>query len=241
MINFAHRGFKGQYPENTMLAFRKAIEAGADGIELDVHLTKDNELVIIHDEKLDRTSDGSGLVKDKTLAELKKLNLSKLYPDYQIQEIPTLAEYFDFAKDLDIISNIELKNSIIDYQGIEKEVCKLINDFGIKDKIIISSFNHDSLVRVKEIDKNISCGVLESSRLYKPWEYVKELGMEYYHPLNFVVDKKVVENFYKNNIGLNIWFAASFNDYGKYLDFNPQGLITDHPNKLRELLEQKPV
>ena len=178
MINFAHRGFKGQYPENTMLAFRKAIEAGADGIELDVHLTKDNELVIIHDEKLDRTSDGSGLVKDKTLAELKKLNLSKLYPDYQIQEIPTLAEYFDFAKDLDITSNIELKNSIIDYQGIEKEVCKLINDFGIKDKIIISSFNHDSLVRVKEIDKNISCGVLESSRLYKPWEYVKELGME---------------------------------------------------------------
>ena len=226
MINFAHRGFKGQYPENTMLAFRKAIEAGADGIELDVHLTKDNELVIIHDEKLDRTSDGRGLVKDKTLAELKKLNLSKLYPDFQIQEIPTLAEYFDFAKDVNITSNIELKNSIIDYQGIEKEVCRIMKDFGIGDQIIISSFNHDSLVRFKEIDKNIRCGVLESSRLYKPWEYVRQLGIEYYHPLNFTIDKEVIDNFAKNNIGLNIWFKASFNDYGKYLDYKPHGLIT---------------
>lgn len=65
MINFAHRGFKGKYPENTMLAFKKAIEAGADGIEFDVHLSKDGELVIIHDEFLDRTSDGEGLVSEK--------------------------------------------------------------------------------------------------------------------------------------------------------------------------------
>ena len=73
MLNIAHRGFKGAYPENTMLAYEKAIEVGADGIEFDVHLTKDSELVIIHDETLERTTDGKGLIKDKTLQELKKL------------------------------------------------------------------------------------------------------------------------------------------------------------------------
>ena len=80
MLNIAHRGFKGAYPENTMLAYEKAVETGADGIEFDVHLTKDGELVIIHDETLERTTDGKGLVKDKTLYELKKLNASKGYP-----------------------------------------------------------------------------------------------------------------------------------------------------------------
>lgn len=79
MINFAHRGYSGLYPENTMLAFKKAIEIGASGIELDVHLTKDKEIVIIHDELLDRTTNGTGLVMDHTLKELKTLNLSLIH------------------------------------------------------------------------------------------------------------------------------------------------------------------
>lgn len=115
MLNIAHRGFKGVYPENTMLAYEKAVETGADGIEFDVQLTKDGELVIIHDEDLERTTDGKGLVKDKTLHELKKLNASKGCPYCEVQTTPTLREYFDFAKDKDIITNIELKTSIITY------------------------------------------------------------------------------------------------------------------------------
>ncbi len=143
MINFAHRGFKGKYPENTMLAFNKAIEAGADGIEFDVHLSKDGEIVIIHDETLERTTDGSGLVGEKTLDQLKNLNASKAYPDYQVQRILTLSEYFDFAKDYDIITNIELKTSIIDYPGIEEKVYKVIKEYNLAEKVIISSFNHN--------------------------------------------------------------------------------------------------
>lgn len=87
MINFAHRGYKGKYPENTMLAFKKDIEAGASGIELDIHLTKDGQLVIIHDECLERTTNGSGLVCEKSLAELKKLSASKLYKGLERQRI----------------------------------------------------------------------------------------------------------------------------------------------------------
>ena len=232
MINFAHRGFKGKYPENTMLAFKKAIEAGADGIEFDVHLSKDGEIVIIHDETLERTTDGSGLVGEKTLAQLKKLNASKNYPDYQVQRILTLREYFDFAKDYDIITNIELKTSIIDYPGIEEKVYKVIKEYDLAKKIIISSFNHNSLVNFKKLDQNIKCGVLESSRLHEPRNYVKNLGMEYYHPLNFTVTKEVAEKCAQNNIGLNIWFGKAGYEYSQYLAMNPAGLITDFPDRV---------
>ena len=236
MLNFAHRGFKGKYPENTMLAFKKAVEIGADGIEFDVHLSKDGELVIIHDETLERTTDGGSLVCEKTLEDLKKLNASKLYPDFEIQRIPTLREYFEFAKDKEIITNIELKNSIIDYEGIEEKVYRLIEEFGLAEKIIISSFNHESLVRFKNIDPNIKCGVLESSRLYKPWEYVKNLGCEYYHPMNFVVDDELVKKCKDYNIGLNIWFGQSEFDYSLYVKDGVTSLITDYPDRVREII-----
>ena len=236
MINFAHRGFKGKYPENTMLAFKKAIEAGADGIEFDVHLSKDGEIVIIHDETLERTTDGSGLVGEKTLDQLKNLNASKNYPDCKVQRILTLKEYFDFAKDYDIITNIELKTSIIDYPGIEEKVYKVIKEYGVEEKIIISSFNHNSLVNFKKLNQNIKCGVLESSRLYEPRNYVKNLGMEYYHPLNFTVTKDVAEKCAQNNVGLNIWFGIPEYDYSEYLDLEITGLITDCPDVVDELL-----
>ncbi|WP_416334827.1 glycerophosphodiester phosphodiesterase [Anaerococcus sp. DFU013_CI05] len=237
MINFAHRGFKGKYPENTMLGFEKAIEAGADGIEFDVHLSKDGHLVIIHDETLDRTTDGNGLVCEKTLEQLQKLNASKLFPDFEVQKIPTLREYFEFAKDKDIITNIELKTSIIDYPGIEGKVYDLIKEYKLDEKIIISSFNHNALVKFKEIAPHIKCGVLESSRLHKPWEYVKNLGMEYYHPMNFVVNKEIAEKFAENNIGLNIWFGKADYDYSIYLPCKPSGLITDYPDIVKNFLD----
>lgn len=236
MKNIAHRGFKGKYPENTMLAFKKAIEAGADGIEMDVHLTKEGELVIIHDELVDRTTDGSGLVKDKTLEELRSLSASKLYPECENQQIPTLDEYLAWAADKDIITNIELKNSIIDYHGIEQKTYNLIKKYNLLDKIIISSFNHDSLVRMKEIDQNIECGVLESSVLHKPWDYIKNLGMEYYHPLNFSVTQEVIDKCRENGIELNIWFGKADYDYSEYLKYEPFGLITDYPDRVKDLL-----
>lgn len=116
---FAHRGFSGYYPENTMLAFQKvAEETVADGIELDIQLTKDGEIVIMHDEMLDRTTNGSGWLKDHTLEELKMLsvgvNVKGFFPR---QTIPTLREYFTWLKTTKLITNIELKTSYFEYEG----------------------------------------------------------------------------------------------------------------------------
>ena len=147
--NFAHRGFSGKYPENTMLAFQKAIEVEADGIELDVQLTKDGELVIIHDETIDRTTDGKGYVIDYTYEELSKFDASYIYRGkVEFNKIPTLKEYFELVKDLDFITNIELKTGINEYLGIEEKVYKLIKEYQLEEKVIISSFNHFSILRI---------------------------------------------------------------------------------------------
>ena len=124
--NFAHRGFSGKYPENTLLAFSKAIEEGVDGIENDVHLTKDGVLVVMHDELVDRTTNGKGYIKDKTYEELAQLDASYIFKEYGPQKVPTLREYLELVKDTDIITNIELKTGVFEYPGIEQKVLSLI-------------------------------------------------------------------------------------------------------------------
>ena len=123
---FAHRGYSGKYPENTMLAFREAEKTGADGIELDVQLSKDGELVIIHDETLDRTTTGKGYVKDYTLSELKAFNASVIKGDtFAPEAIPSFEEYCKWVKDTHLITNVELKTSIVYYPEIEEKLTEI--------------------------------------------------------------------------------------------------------------------
>ena len=109
---WAHRGASAYAPENTLEAFLLAAEQGADGVELDVQLTKDGEMVVVHDEEIDRVSDGSGFVKDYTLAELKNLNFNKTHLEYQNVKIPTLREVYEALKPTGMTINVELKTGI---------------------------------------------------------------------------------------------------------------------------------
>jgi len=106
---WAHRGASGYAPENTLPAFALAVEQGADGVELDIQLTKDGQIVVIHDETIDRVSNGSGWVKDYTLSQLKKFNFNKTFPEYGFVTIPTLEEVYDLLKDTGLTVNVELK------------------------------------------------------------------------------------------------------------------------------------
>ena len=110
---WAHRGASGYAPENTLEAFQLAIEQKADGVELDVQLSKDGVLVVIHDESLDRVSDGRGYVKDYTLQELKSFNFNKMHPEYGIVRIPTLEEVYALLKNTGLTINTELKNKLL--------------------------------------------------------------------------------------------------------------------------------
>ena len=119
---WAHRGASGYAPENTLDAFRKAVEMGADGIELDVQMTKDGELVVIHDETIDRVSNGKGWVKDYTYEELKKFNFNKTHQEYTKEEIPTLEQVYLLIKPTNLTINVEIKTGIVFYPGIEERV-----------------------------------------------------------------------------------------------------------------------
>lgn len=235
--NIAHRGFKGEYPENTLLSFKKAIEVGADGIEFDVHLTKDNEVVIIHDETLERTTDGKGFVKDYTLNELRKFNASKCSVEkFGFNAIPTLEEYFVMVRDLDFITNVELKNSIFPYDGIEKIVCDLISRYNMEKKVIVSSFNHHSIMKVKEINKNIECGLLVASWIVNPGQYVKDLGVENYHPAAYGLTRDEVSTIQSFGIKVNAWIGNIDVDYSDLITAGVDAIISDYPDIVKKLI-----
>ena len=181
--NYGHRGFSAVYPENTMLAFEKALEAGCEGMEFDVHLTADQELVIIHDESIVRTSGKEGLVKDMTLAQLRQVDFSyKWARQIPFQPIPTLRDYFELVKDRDIMNNIELKTGVYEYPGIEAAVWALIREYHMEDRVIISSFNHHSVLRMKALAPHLPCGFLSETWILDVGNYVASHGVEAYHP-----------------------------------------------------------
>lgn len=234
---FAHRGFSGYYPENTMLAFKKAIEIGVDGIELDVQLTKDNTVVIIHDETIDRTTNGNGLVKSYTYDELKKFDASFNFNNFGFNRIPTLEEYFLLVKDLDIITNIELKTSVYQYLGIEDSVLELIKKYNLEDKVIISSFNHFSILRMKKLAPQIKCGFLSEDWIIDAGKYTFSHQIECYHPRFNNLIPEVIEELKKFNIEINTWTVNDERDMLYLKEKGIDSIITNFPDMAKNLFK----
>jgi glycerophosphoryl diester phosphodiesterase len=181
LLKIAHRGFSELYPENTMLAFNMAADYGADMIELDVHMSRDGRLVVVHDDTVDRTSDGSGLVKDLTLAELRELDFGRGHAVGGPVPIPLLEEVLETFSGR-VILNIEIKNCPMQYQGIEAEIAKLIKGNGCTESVIVSSFDHYSLERLRRIDNSIKTGMLYSALWTCFCQEVISLGVIAVHP-----------------------------------------------------------
>ena len=234
---FAHRGFSGKYPENTMLAFEKAVEIGVDGIEMDVHLTKDNELVIIHDENIRRTCNGEGLVRDMTLEELRKYDASATYVGvYRVNPIPTLREYFELVKDTDIITNIALKTGIFEYPTFEKRVIDMIYEYGLQDKIILSSFNHFTVKRCEEIAPEIKRGFLCESWLINYGKYTAEQNVQCCHPIFCNLSQEVVDEMHGAGCEINTWTVNEYEDIERLSAMGVDALIGNFPDRMIEKL-----
>ena len=237
--NFAHRGFSGKYPENTMLAFEKAVEIGADGVELDVQLTKDGEVVIIHDETIDRTTDGKGYVVDYTYEELSKFDASYTYTGkMRFNKIPTLKEYFELVKDLDFVTNIELKTGINQYLGIEEKVYKLIKECKLEKKVIISSFNHFSVLRMKKIAPELKCGFLSEDWIIDAGAYTASHGIECFHPRFNNLIPEVVEELKRNNIEINTWTVNKEEDIKDLINKEIDILIGNYPDLVKKIINE---
>ena len=230
----AHRGFSGVYPENTMLAFRKAIEIGADGIELDVHLSKDGQVMIIHDEALKRTTGLDGVVSDYTRAELEKISAGKTKNDeFGFTPIPSLEEYLAFmAEHRDKITNIELKTAPVYYPEIEEKTLELVRKFDLEKNIIYSSFNWLSIERMQRLGTISETGLLFSGmKLYNQAHIIKSLGINYFHPdFNDLTDE-IVKSYLDNKVGLNVWTVNEIEDMKVCLSWDIDGLITNFPDR----------
>ena len=240
MLNLGHRGFSGNYPENTMLAFDKACQVkGCDGIENDVHLTKDGELVIIHDEEIDRTCiNGTGWIKDYTLEELKQFDVSYTFAGQcEKQHIPTLREYFDLVKNNDIITNIELKTGVLEYPGIEEKTYAMIKEYGLQEKVIISSFNHHSVMRFKKLAPEIKCGFLSDSWLIDTGAYVKKHGIECYHPIFNNMTDEYVKDLKDHGIEINVWTVNEEADVKEMLRVGVDAIIGNFPDRAAAILQ----
>ena len=235
---FAHRGYSGKYPENTMIAFKKALECGVDGIELDVQLTKDGEVVIIHDETIDRTTTGKGFVVDYTYEELEKFDASFKFKDLGFNKIPTLREYFQLVKDYDIVTNVELKTGINEYLGIEEKVWELIKEYNLEEKVIISSFNHFSVMRMKKIAPQLKYGFLSEDWIIDAGKYTHSHGVQCYHPRfnNLVPD--VIKELKKYNLEINTWTVNLEEDMRYLYSNNIDVIITNYPELAQEIKKE---
>ncbi|MBU3188027.1 glycerophosphodiester phosphodiesterase [Clostridium bowmanii] len=236
-INFAHRGASAYYPENTMLSFEKALEMGATGIETDVQLTKDGVLVLIHDEMVNRTTDGVGLVKDYTYKELSKLDAgSWMGEEFAGAKIPTVEELIYFTLDSDIIINFEIKNGIVMYEDIEQKLIDLIYKHKINRRVILSSFNHYSIAKCNKISKGINTGVLYMEGIYKPYNYAKTVGARAIHPYVLAINEEVIKETKKHKTQINVFTVDEEQKMKFLLDMKVDGIITNCPDKLHKIM-----
>lgn len=238
---WAHRGYSGRYPENTMLAFKKAVEAGCDGIELDVQLTKDDVLVVIHDETIDRVTDGVGRVNAYTYEELKKFNAAKNFPEVSRFEcIPTFEEYCTWAAANGVVTNIEIKTGRYYYEDIEKKIVEMVARHGLTDKVLYSSFNHMSLVKVKELDPDAQCGALLSEvGMGNAGYYCHSKGFQWYHPGYKGLTRELVDNCKKYGVGINVWTVNTMEELEQLDLWECEGVITNYPAVCRAWVEYK--
>jgi glycerophosphoryl diester phosphodiesterase len=233
----AHRGYSGLYPENTMFAFQKAAEAGAGEIELDVQLTKDGTVVVIHDESVDRTTNGKGLVREHTFEELKKLDASARYGGaFGVNPVPSLDEYFSWVRNTGITTNIELKNGVFYYEGLEEKTAALIRKHNLEEQVVFSSFNPVSLLVCKRLLPSVPCGFL-SSGIGNAGYFVQSSGLEFYHPAIDSLNDETIAECRARGVELNVWTVNDMAGLIKLQKWGCRGIITNFPDVCKTWLE----
>lgn len=240
----AHRGANKVAPQNTIPAFKKSVEFLADGIETDVHLCLDNEIVICHNYTIDETSNGAGRIDEMTLAQLKNYDFGSYFSkDFAGVSLPTLSELLDVVKNMNLI-NIEIKPPQKDNDLIKKVVEK-IHEYSIVGNTIVSCFDPECVCKVKEIDNNIQTALLyEKSELgdeimsFGVAKYCKQLGVDAAHPEYFLISHKEIMELHNLGIRVNPWTVNERQDIIKLTQWGCDALITDVPDFCKKVLEE---
>jgi glycerophosphoryl diester phosphodiesterase len=246
---YGHRGSMGTMPENTLLSFRHALESGVDGIELDVQLTSDGHLVVIHDEKIDRTTNGKGYVKDFKLNEIKQFSAGVKFSHLEFYNettwskelIPTLEEVLELITPYGIELNIELKTNVFPYEGIEEKVVSMVKQFDYEDKVVYSSFHLPSILKLKKIDSHAKIAWLLVYELSRPSEYVESLELEGLHLYKDLLLKNADEYQDKRDYPIRVWTVNEVSEMKQLLQMKHiDTIMTDYPKEAISLRNAKP-
>lgn len=234
MLVFGHRGASAYAPMNTLPAFELAVAQGADGVELDTHLSKDGHLIVLHDFTVDHTTDSQGYARDKTLAELRELDAGiKFGEQYRGTHIPTLDEVFE-AVGHKLFINVEIKSESEDTDGVEQKVVDCIIRHNMSQRVIVSSFNPLALKRFRAIAPNIPIGYLYAPD-YQPFaEVMAELPHEARHPHHSMIDAPYMAWAKAHQYRVNTWTVNEVNRAIELRDLGVDTIITDHPDKMIE-------
>ena len=232
MLILGHRGARGHAPENTMASFQAALDMGADGIELDVQMTKDGKVVVCHDHSLERTSNGSGWLVEHTREELRALDFGSWFsPQFAGEKIPTLREVLQWAAPTSLIVNVEIKNGPVIYEGIEEKVSALIRECRMVERVIVSSFYHPSLLKMKQLDPMIKTGLLYASRPVDPWLQLRVTDTDNLHPLWHYVDAAWASGTRPHGAKIFTWTINELRDWEHIKNMGVDGIMTDYPDR----------
>lgn len=241
VLNFGHRGASHDRPENTLAAFELAAQYGADGVELDVVLTKDRRLAVIHDEYVDSTTDGTGPVAAKTLAEMKELDAgSHFSADYAGLRVPTLDEVFEAVGDR-LLINIELKGLGRKNDGLEAVVADLVAHHKMAERVLISSFNPLRLRRMRRIAPQLPLGFLHDHSAplsLRLMAQVALLGLQTQadHPHESEITSKYLIRARRRKQRVNVWTVNDPERMRELVSLGIDTIMTDRPDVLRAVL-----
>jgi glycerophosphoryl diester phosphodiesterase len=236
LIKIAHRGASGHFPENTRLAFEKAVEARVDMIELDCQLTLDGHVVVFHDERLKRTARVNGAVKDKTLAELKKLDVGQWRKNtHKGERILTLEEVLEVV-DQRVNLCLDIKQFSQTPQGIELKLLFTLSHYDFLDRAILSSFDYRCLNRVRELAPEAQVGVIFGSGMTEdPFAAAKQLAAACMLVQKELATREFLEKAWEDGRDVYVWTVNEIREMEKFASLGVQGLISDFPERLWKL------
>nr|WP_106782480.1 glycerophosphodiester phosphodiesterase [Lysinibacillus timonensis] len=233
----AHRGYSGKYPENTLAAFQAAAKLPIDGVEFDVHLTKDQQIVVIHDEKINRTSTGTGYVKDLTLEELRQYDYGSWFSEEFIGEsIPTLREVLELFKDTHHQIHIELKSDIFIYPGLEMFVLNEVEALGLTGRVVISSFDHEAVQRIAELAPNVENAALFSTMILNVDNYQAQLPAKALHVCLPTAVRKPVLGAIKRGSVVRVYTVNDEVQADILRNIDVDAIFTDEPERMLTFL-----
>ncbi|MDR7485376.1 MAG: glycerophosphodiester phosphodiesterase [Armatimonadota bacterium] len=233
----AHRGASGEAPENTLAAFRRALELGADAVELDVHLSADGVPVVIHESLLDRTTDGRGLVRDYPLDALRRLDAGRWFGErFAGERIPTLAEALEVLRAVRVI--VEIKNGPVYYPGIAARVADTVRAVGHR-AVTVSSFDHPVLLEVRKAAPDLSTAVLYMGRFTDSLWLARETGADVLQPYWAWITPDLIEAAHAAGRRVEAWTVDEPRHARFVIDLGVDGIITNFPDRIRALLAQR--